>query len=92
MVFPVLLLAWQRVHARRDLGPLQASGPLGFALNAAVFQALDLTPWYLPALSFTSDTALLFYGSSMLSAAARGHAGCEVLAVSNWLLRRDDVR
>jgi hypothetical protein len=26
----------------------------------------------------------------MLVAALRGSAGCEVLAVSNWLLRRDD--
>jgi hypothetical protein len=26
----------------------------------------------------------------MLLAAARGYAGCEVLAISNWLLRRDD--
>ncbi|MFL6272831.1 MAG: hypothetical protein ACJ75A_22355 [Actinomycetes bacterium] len=26
----------------------------------------------------------------MWLAAARGYAGCEVLAVSNWLLRRDD--
>jgi hypothetical protein len=26
----------------------------------------------------------------MLLAAARGYGGCEVLAVSNWLLRRDD--
>ena len=38
----------------------------------------------------TSDAALIFYGASMLLAAARGYAGCEVLAVSNWLLRRDD--
>lgn len=27
---------------------------------------------------------------SMLLAAVRGYAGCEVLAVSNWLLGRDD--
>lgn len=26
----------------------------------------------------------------MLIAAARGYAGCEVLAVPNWILRRDD--
>ena len=26
----------------------------------------------------------------MLLAAARGYAGCEVLAVCNWLLRRHD--
>jgi hypothetical protein len=27
---------------------------------------------------------------SMLLAAPRSYAGCEVLAVPNWLLRRDD--
>jgi len=48
------------------------------------------TPWYAPSLAFTSDAALIFYGASMLLAAARGYAGCEVLAVTNWLLRRDD--
>jgi hypothetical protein len=41
-------------------------------------------------LSFTSDATLIFYGASMLLAAARGYGGCEVLAVSNWVLRRDD--
>ena len=41
-------------------------------------------------ISVTSDAALLFYGASMLLAALRGYAGCEVLAVSNWLLGRDD--
>ena len=53
------------------------------ALNVAVFVVLYL-------LEPTSDAALLFYGASMWLAAARGYAGCEVLAVSNWLLRRDD--
>jgi hypothetical protein len=38
----------------------------------------------------TSDATLIFYGASMLLAALRGYASCEVLAVSNWLLRRDD--
>jgi hypothetical protein len=38
----------------------------------------------------TSDAALLFYGASMLLAALRGDGGCEVLAVPNWLLGRDD--
>jgi hypothetical protein len=59
-------------------------------LNLAVLLALYLTPWYAPALAVTSDAALVFYGTSMLLAAARGYAGCEVLAVSNWLLGRDD--
>jgi hypothetical protein len=59
-------------------------------INIGVFFALWLTPDYAPALSVTSDAALLFYGASMLLAAARGYAGCEVLALSNWLLRRED--
>jgi hypothetical protein len=37
-----------------------------------------------------SDAVLLFYGGSMLLAAVRGYAGCEVFAAANWLLRRDD--
>ena len=32
----------------------------------------------------------VFYGLSMLLAALRGYAGCEALAISNWLLKRDD--
>jgi len=88
--FPALLLAWQWVRARRTPAHLQAITPVGYMLNCAVFFALYLTPQYAPALAFTSDAALLFYGASMLLAAARGYAGCEVLAVSNWLLRRDD--
>jgi hypothetical protein len=55
-----------------------------------IFFALVLTPAYAPPLSFTSDAALVFYGASMLLAAMRGYGGCEVLAVSNWLLHRDD--
>lgn len=88
--FPAVLLAWQRVRARRGLARLQATGPLGLALNAAVFLAFYLTPWYAPPLSFTSDAALSFNGASMLLAAVRGYAGCEVLPISNWLLRRQD--
>ena len=60
------------------------------ALNMLIFFALVLTPWYAQPLSFTSGAALVFYGASMLLAAMRGYGGCEVLAVSNWLLRRDD--
>lgn len=88
--FPAVLLAAQWLRTRRGRAPLRATGPAGHALNCAVFLALYLTPSYAPALSVTSDAALVFYGASMLLAAARGYAGCEVLAVSNWLLRRDD--
>jgi hypothetical protein len=88
--FPVLVVGWQRWRASRHPRRLAATGPLAHLVNIAVFAALYLTPSYAPALSVTSDAALLFYGTSMLLAAIRGYAGCEVLAVSNWVLRRDD--
>jgi hypothetical protein len=69
---------------------MRATGPLGHAINVAVFLALYLTWWYAPAVDVLSDATLIFYGASMLLAAARGYAGCDVLAVSNALLRRDD--
>ena len=81
--FPALLLAGQWLRARRTPSPLRATGPVAHALNVAVFVVLYL-------LEPTSDAALLFYGASMWLAAASGYAGCEVLAASNWLLRRDD--
>lgn len=90
LVFPAIALFAARLRARRHPAGLRATGPAGYAVNAAVFAALYATPWYAPPLGFTSDAALIFYGASMLLAAARGYAGCEVLAVPNWLLRRDD--
>jgi hypothetical protein len=81
--FPLVVLAWQRWRASRHPSRLAATGPAAQLINIAAFAVLYLTP-------VTSDAALLFYGTSMLLAAARGYAGCEVLAVSNWLLRRDD--
>jgi hypothetical protein len=90
LVFPAVVSggAWWR--ARSHPAPLRAVRPLWHLVNVAVFLALYLTWWYAPAVDVLSDAALLFYGASMLVAAVRGDAGCEVLAVSNWLLRRDD--
>lgn len=89
--FPALLLGWQTWQTRRDPCRLVAlTGPAGHGLTFAVFLALYATTWYAPSIGFVSDAALLFFGSSMLLAAGRGYAGCEVLSVSNWLLRRDD--
>jgi len=81
--FPAVLVGLQWLRARRTPTRLEATGPVGHALNLAVFLALYL---FEP----TSDAALLFYGASMWLAALRGYAGCEVLAASNWLLGRDD--
>lgn len=88
--FPAVLLGWQRLRTRRTPRRLVATGPIGHALTIGVFLALYLTPDYAPGLAVTSDAALIFFGLSMLLAAARGYGGCEVLAISNWLLRRDD--
>jgi hypothetical protein len=81
--FPAVLVGLQWLRARRTPARLAATGPVGHALNLAVFLVLYL-------LEPTSDATLLFYGASMWLAAALGYAGCEVLAVSNWLLGRDD--
>jgi hypothetical protein len=70
--------------------PLRAIGPGAHVVNIAVFFMLWATPWFAPSIGFLSDAALLFYGSSMLLAARRGDRGCEVLAISNWMLGRDD--
>lgn len=90
VALPAVLLAWQWLRGRRAPARFQATGPLATALNMLIFFALVLTPWYARPLSFTSGAALVFYGASMLIAALRGYGGCEVLAVSNWVLRRDD--
>jgi hypothetical protein len=90
LVFPALVTAGLRWRARRYPALLRATGALGHAANLVVFLGLYLTWWYAPAVDVLSDAALLFYGASMLLAAVRGYGGCEVFAVSNWLLRRDD--
>jgi hypothetical protein len=81
--FPAGVVGLQWLRARRTPRRLDATVPVGHAVNLAVFLVLYL-------LEATSDAALIFYGASMWLAALRGYAGCEVLAVSNWLLGRDD--
>lgn len=80
---PAVLVGLQWLRARRTSTRLEATGPVGHVLNLVVFLALYLA-------EPTSDAALIFYGASMWLAALRGYAGCESLAVSNWLLGRDD--
>jgi len=88
IAFPAVVLGWQWLRSRQVHDRLQATGALPTLVNMLVFAALVLTPLYAPALSFTSGAALVFYGASMLLAALRGYSGCEVLAVSNWILGR----
>lgn len=88
--FPAVLLAWQWLRASHNPGPVHATGLVGHAVCLAVGAALVLTPLYAPWLSVTRDATAVFYGASLLLAVVRGYAGCEVLAVSNWVMRRDD--
>lgn len=87
---PALVVGGQWLRARRTPQRIAATGPWDFALNLGVVVALYFTPWYAPRLAFTADATLYFYGASMLLAAWRGFDGCEVLALSNWLLGRED--
>ena len=90
LAFPGFLLAAQWLRAQRGRGRLHATGPIAHLVTLAGFMALTLMPEYNRAIDLTGDAAVIFVGTSMLLAAARGYAGCEVLAISNWLLRRDD--
>jgi hypothetical protein len=60
---------------------LRFTGPQGHCVNCTIGVF---------AFVFVPVAALLFYGASMLLAAARGYAGCELFAVSNTVLGRDD--
>src|SRR5260221_11907745 len=88
--FPALVLAWHWWRIRRNPLPFHDTSPLSFALSVALPLALYLTWWYAPAFSVTSAAVLLFVGLSMVLAAFRSYAGCEMLALSNWLLGRSD--
>ena len=81
--FPAAMLALQFARLQHTTEQLQATNGLWFWLGTAAAIVLF-------SVDFTRDSAALFFGSSLLLAAARGYAGCESLAISNWLLRRDD--
>jgi hypothetical protein len=80
---PVLAVVLQLARSAFAQRPLNETGGVATLLNCGIFAALLLIP-------ATRGMTFLFLGASMLLAAARGYAGCESLAVSNWILRRDD--
>ncbi len=90
VIFPALFILWQSLRARRNPAPLRANSPVATVLNVVIFFAFYFTFIYAPSIDFMSDAVLIFYGLSMLVAALRGYGGCESLAISNWLLKRDD--
>ncbi len=90
LVFPAVVLAWQWQRSRRRPSQLRATGLLATTVNCLVGLAIFLSGLYVQVLWFMSDAILAFYGGSMLIAAVRGYGGCEVLAISNWVLGRND--
>jgi hypothetical protein len=83
LVAPVLVVGTIAVLGRQRPQPIRATGPIGHALNLVI-----LIPLF--ALPATAGAASLFYGASMLVAAVRRYGTCEVTAISNAILGRDD--
>lgn len=83
VVLPAVVVGLLRWGARRRPERLDATGPVAHVVNAVVFMPL----FFVPA---TAGGAFLFYGVSMLLAAGRRSGGCEVTAVANAALGRDD--
>ena len=75
----LVVITWQRVRHT----PIPGTGLSGVVINHTIIFALLAVP-------YTSFAAGLFYGASALLAAVRDQKGCEVVAISNTLLRRHD--
>ena len=83
VVLPGVAIGLLAGRARHYPANLNATGPAGHLANAMVFAPMFILP-------ATAGAALLFYGSSMLAAAARRSGGCEVTMIANTALGRDD--
>lgn len=84
VVMPAAVTAVQIVRLRLAAGrTLRETGGLATLVNCVMLMALL-------AVAATRDVTLVFLGASLLIAAVRRYGGCETLAISNWLLRRDD--
>ena len=86
VAFPGVVLVVLALRSHFSPAPLGATGPVGHAVNAAIIVGLFVLPFP----PYVRDATALFYGASIVVAAWRGYAGCEVVVISNWLLRRDD--
>ena len=80
---PAMLTLVQLARLAFTRDRLDQTGIVALVINFVVFVALLI---FEP----TRGATLVFLGSAMLFAAARGAGGCEIVAVSNWVLRRDD--
>ncbi len=84
VIIPVLVILGHAWLVRNHPGALRGVDHLGACLTTLIVVPFLIIP-------YTSDATWLWLGTSMLLAASRGYAGCEVLAISNWALRRSDT-
>lgn len=82
VIMPVAFVASQMLRARRS--PEPARQPEFGVLVSILLGLALLGPGPI------RPAALLFGGVSLLVAGIRGYAGCEITAIGNWLLGRDD--
>jgi hypothetical protein len=80
---PAVLAVAQLARLSFTKRQLSQTDHLATCLNCAVVISLLVA-------SATRNATLVFLGASMLLAALRGYGGCESLAITNWLLRRND--
>ena len=82
IVLPLMMIALQLTWQWIKNKPIRATGRIGFGFNILITIFLFYTPLH---------HAMWFYlGFSLLVAAFRGYAGCEVMAISNWVTGRND--
>jgi len=81
-IIPLVLVLWQWIRNIKTSKQLRATGNKGVIINTLIIVFLFYTPLH---------HAMWFYlGFSLLVAAWRGYAGCEVLAIANWITGRND--
>jgi hypothetical protein len=80
---PAAALAFGLAARRFAREPVRFGGPAGAIANCIAIVALVVEP-------YTAGGAALFYGTTLLVAAARDQPGCEATVLPNWILRRRD--
>jgi hypothetical protein len=83
VAMPAVATVALALRARVRPEPLDATSPTAHCLNVVLFLALFFIP-------LTAGGTFLFYGVSMFVAAIRREGGCEVTAIANAVLDRDD--
>lgn len=89
VIYPAIFFVALWLRSLRSPGDLKATGVAETAVNWVLIVALTGTAAITP-ISYIGFGVMVYYGATMLLAAALGYGGCEVTTVSNWVLRRHD--